>query len=797
MENWVKRAWVRVQSFFLRQHYHGVSQNRTNEGGAELCAIQRPDPALTFSSNLKKVQSTPTTHFHEQDTLLQSSGEQISVEPIHDPSDIQHPGWISGVNLCAKIASGILFINIIFIAVAAGLARKHPTSLQFSTSQVFYEGSCNLTKRWNVALHFIINILSTGILAASNYCMQSLVAPTREEVDACHAQGKWLDIGTASIRNLFSIEKRRIVLWLALMITATPFHLLYNSMVFESLGTNLFGTYVGPRDLTSENIGRLTTPGLEKCFAAPAGISGVGSFTWDEFSSYISDGSYTRLSLTECESIATDQNAAGTKALIVLVNEISVNDGGNQAILWTGAFGGLPNSNAGTLLSGIEGTRSFSLVNTSSETYVACTSWKNSQDAYEPGGTLSAQECLSIPTDERCQLLYNPTICIIISLTALAKIMAMFLAARIGRSKTAPLLTRGDAVASFVSRPDSSTEGQCWLSNKDVHNGDWKVFQQNRTGMPPVLANRRGTEEQSRYKKLVRRKWQVQVPSKKKWVATLFLCLSCIGAGVALFEMALGSIDDGVTRSRSLSASRLEIWWELGFNAGSSNIITLEMPLTMLGSVVLANVPQLALTLSYYCYNNVVTDMLAAREYSSYGASRKPLRVTWPAKGSRQRSTYWLSVPYQYAAPILLIYGILHWLVSQSIYYVLVIPYDMQGNPSLANRVSALGYSPLPIFLSILVGSLMICILIGISCQRLQSDMPLAGSCSAAISAACHPPKDEDLDTAILGPIKWGQAMRSSTLGMNHFNNEIDDENGHCSFTALDTVRPNLTKSYA
>jgi len=228
MENGVKRTWVRVQSFFLRQHYHGVSQNRPNESEAELCAIQRPDPALTFSSNLGQVQSTstPTTQIHEQDTLLQSPGEQISVEPIHNSSNIQHRPWISGVSLCAKIASGILFINIIFIAVAAGLARKHPTSLQFSSSQVFYEGSCNLTKRWNVGFHLIINILSTGILAASNYCMQSLVAPTREEVDACHAQGKWLDIGTASIRNLFSIDKRRIVLWLVLMITATPFHLL-------------------------------------------------------------------------------------------------------------------------------------------------------------------------------------------------------------------------------------------------------------------------------------------------------------------------------------------------------------------------------------------------------------------------------------------------------------------------------------------------------------------------------------------------------------------------------------------
>jgi hypothetical protein len=291
-------------------------------------------------------------------------------------------------------------------------------------------------------------------------------------------------------------------------------------MVFESLGTNLFGIYVGPRDLTSENVGRLTTPGLEKCFEAPAGI---GTFPWDDFSSYISDGSYTRLTMTECDRLATAQNAAGSKALIVLVNEISVNDGGNRAILWTGSFGGAPNSIRPTVLRDIQSARSFALFNTSSETSVACTSWQTSEDAYEPGGTLSARECLSIPTDEKCQLLYNPPICIVISITTLAKTVAMFLAARIGRSKSAPLLTRGDAVASFVSRPDPSTEGQCWLSNKDVHRGEWKVFQKDRNELSPILVNRRDTEEQPRYKRLVRRNWHFQVPSKKRWVATLFL----------------------------------------------------------------------------------------------------------------------------------------------------------------------------------------------------------------------------------------------------------------------------------
>lgn len=245
----------------------------------------------------------------------------------------------------------------------------------------------------------------------------------------------------------------------------------------------------------------------------------------------------------------------------------------------------------------------------------------------------------------------------------------------------------------------------------------------------------------------------------------------------------------------------LSSWWNAGFDSRNAQTVSIAPGrLTMLSSVVIANTPQIILTLSYYCYNSILTNMLASGEYSSYGATRKPLRVTWPVKDSQQRSTYWLSVPYHYAIPILSIYGVLHWLISQSIFYVLVIPYNLQNQPNYKARTSALGYSPLPIFLSLLVGGLMMCILFGVACKRLKSDMPLAGSCSAAISAACHPPKDEDLDTAALGPVKWGHTLASPVWmkNLDHYTADGDvGDTGHCSFTSLETVKPTLTKLYA
>jgi hypothetical protein len=246
-----------------------------------------------------------------------------------------------------------------------------------------------------------------------------------------------------------------------------------------------------------------------------------------------------------------------------------------------------------------------------------------------------------------------------------------------------------------------------------------------------------------------------------------------------------------------LSESALSDWWSEGLSSSNYNIIGLDLGSSMIASVMFANIPQLVLTVSYYCFNNIVTDMLAAAEYSSYGVTRKPLRVSRPVKGSQQRSTYWLSIPYIYGVPILLLHMLLHWLISQSLYYVLVIPYTTEGKADYGLEVSSIGYTSLPIFFGILVASLLVFLMILLGCKRLKSNMPLAGACSVAISAACHPPPGEDLNTAALGPIRWGQTVESPNWATDHSDDSIDDDRGHCSFTALDTVDPTLDKLYA
>jgi hypothetical protein len=121
----------------------------------------------------------------------------------------------------------ILSLNMIFIVVTSIYAfaiRKH-SDTSF-TSAVLYEGRCTVPKGWVSGLHLIINILSTGLLSASNYCMQHLNAPSRQDVDRAHENRTWLSIGVQNFRNLLVVGRKQATLWGLLLITSLPIHLL-------------------------------------------------------------------------------------------------------------------------------------------------------------------------------------------------------------------------------------------------------------------------------------------------------------------------------------------------------------------------------------------------------------------------------------------------------------------------------------------------------------------------------------------------------------------------------------------
>ena len=177
--------------------------------------------------------------------------------------------------------------------------------------------------------------------------------------------------------------------------------------------------------------------------------------------------------------------------------------------------------------------------------------------------------------------------------------------------------------------------------------------------------------------------------------------------------------------------------------------------------------------------------MLLAEEWSLYATKRKFLRVTSPTGG--QRSTYRLQLPYRYGIPLLMGSSLLHWFVSQSIFLARVNVIDSTGVEIPGAGVSTCGYSPIAMIFVIILGSIVVLLGICFGFRKSRGGMPLAGSCSAAISAACHPP-EADVN-ASLKRVMWGVVAEDS------FQYEGESV-GHCSFTSSKVEAPVVGKWY-
>lgn len=122
--------------------------------------------------------------------------------------------------------------SIVFVLNLAALlwSVSHRKSALQNGSIVLRIGAnasqCASIKTTNTWLHLLINILSTIILAGSNYCMQCLCAPTRTDINKQHLKGKYLDIGIPSLHNIKYISSRRRLAWFGLLLSSLPFHLL-------------------------------------------------------------------------------------------------------------------------------------------------------------------------------------------------------------------------------------------------------------------------------------------------------------------------------------------------------------------------------------------------------------------------------------------------------------------------------------------------------------------------------------------------------------------------------------------
>src|SRR5271163_1136687 len=108
--------------------------------------------------------------------------------------------------------------------------------------------------------------------------------------------------------------------------------------------------------------------------------------------------------------------------------------------------------------------------------------------------------------------------------------------------------------------------------------------------------------------------------------------------------------------------------------------------------IIIANSPQLWLSLGYLLWNNQITRIWMEREWRSFYCNPKKPRISYHSKEIGVRATRWLQRPYWLTAILMVISTLMPFLVSQTLFVVEILGVTRFSGYFFTN------YSPLAIF---------------------------------------------------------------------------------------------------
>ncbi|KAF2191668.1 hypothetical protein K469DRAFT_746163 [Zopfia rhizophila CBS 207.26] len=617
---------------------------------------------------------------------------------------------------------------VVSLALMVWTVLKYPLVDDTGT---FFMGSCNTVHFMDGLWHVVLNVASTLFLGAGNYCMQVLVAPSRKEVREAHKEGVSMEIGVHSFRNVWRISRPKRAIWLVLGVTSTLMHLFWNSAIFSSIPYTIYPVAIVTSDFDQFNDDWSTYKNIIHHSKDNSTIFALKKKAKE----------FTLIDNAKCIEAHVNPRTAGAE--LVLVSNIT-----------TKALKENSRANVNcTLVNAWESGYDHSRWNGESNwvcsqfyndsdpsTHTFCTkewilpdaqNWK----VYDS----PIQYCLqgkSADNDQRCGLHFSKTIFIVVAVCLVVEAVLVCIVAYIGGTTT--MVTLGDAQAEFLKETDECTQ---LLSEP---------------GKEPGKPSRRRY-----FARLQVAEWEptrvfwFKAVGPKMWFATLISMLVALALGLSLFAMSLTGL-----RSFRQTPSLRNIW-----NSGIGRInhyMLIGSALNpgkattqaIVGHILFANIFQVLISTIYLLYNNVLTCQVLADQWTRFMSisgkvpDRKPLRVS--SHIGLQRTSYMLSLPRTYAAPMMLAFAAIHTLVSRSVFLVRTAAFDpgsAEEAPRLMHRdASRVGYSSMGILLTILAGAIVLLFLIVNSFRSyhgVPKYLPLMANKTAFISAACQRPEGD------------------------------------------------------
>ncbi|GIZ44586.1 hypothetical protein CKM354_000778000 [Cercospora kikuchii] len=819
------------------------SQSTESLMGSQVFDISEHQPATRYSGEAGSVADAQAAELAVQYT---SDANSIHSEHQPDVSMLQQTlykdrchknnisfrqSWRFAAVRCIVGACAVLLLNS---SVAVVAALRWPRKQGVFT---LYEGDCDVVNNWSTYLHLLINLLSSLLLASSNCTMQRLAAPTKAEVDASHAKGCSLDIGAPSMRNILSlrVSKRRILAWWLICLTSLPIHLFYNSVLFKTAATiGDYDMYLASPAVLDDRDATLyrRTRAIERNCSAQ-GISKTAG-CWNAVNSTFCDelqskDRYEGMDLDEWRAWGniSFNNTSTFFCPITIWSSDQRFDPGAKNTSWacstwrpdeTSPQDPLTSYNCSDPTKKVNDNfalkhflryrdRLESLTNdqcisaysrawlpdrgpvilwTTDVDHQQDIGWIETFEAYTANdydwlcpkasddcdrSTLSSVKdrpdlwtiegytgkylidgCLSVRITERCTLQASMHILLVVIICNFIKVATMLWT--LFMDKDLPLFTVGDAIATFLCERPGKPRGSYTA-----------------TDSPNQYGNRR----------------QFAAVNKAQWISTIGFCGAVLSCGAGLLVHGASTVRgydrDFVPPFQSKWSSIHQGAYRHILIPGPSRLQRVKY---LLAVVLAVNIPQVAISLLYFGINALATTILLSREICDYYIRKRPLRVSEPQ--GAQTSTYFLTLPYRYSLPLILVSTIVHWLASQGFFLVRYVrlgfnrttmelyePEHYNEEDDGVDSIAILFWPPMLVALLIIL--MIILAVISLGFWTLYGHMPIIGSNSLTIAAACQRP-DDDNDAAYL-PISWGE--------LEHKNS---DDPCHCCFTSKEVHEP-------
>ncbi|KAI0099946.1 hypothetical protein GGR51DRAFT_534244 [Nemania sp. FL0031] len=650
---------------------------------------------------------------------------------------------------------------------------------------LLYAGECDTVKSANRWLHLLINVLSTGMISASSFCIQLQASPTRADVDKMHSLNKWLDIGAPSLRNLRYIGRWRLASCIVLAFSSLPIHLIFNSAVFQALASNDYSVAVVNEpflsgagwDLSTAIRNRGSDPGWDDAKINAPNVTYESLI--EGMQKDVMNDLYEMKNVSECYALYEDYWAIRQGNVVVVAKNGSNTKSENDSLLLYTFVTPRYDNYAKNLWAAENGT-AISIAFSPSPPPITT--------VYLGPPHYEASYCLVQfvnPTSDRCRLEYSTHILLAVCALNFLKLLALFFVwvsrkraerrrkirseewgvvvdtqEHVLARQEAVLSTLGDAIQSFMQEPDETTKNMCLATKYDFLQKS-TLFKRwrKKESEPPV---------HPRKWKMSQRRW-MSAATWPQWVCLVFLYIAFL---VGIFT-AMGLLVTSLKNRHFVLT--FSFFQSLGFGSVSElTYLNIQLPradpVGLISNVLIINSPQLLFSIMYTVCGAIITTCLVQREFSLMytRAHRKPLRVSEPV--GIQRSSYFISLPFRYGIPLNLFSAVFHWLVSQSYFLARITALLPTGEEDYANSFSTLGYSPYAIIVTGIVGFIQVTTIILLGCRRYDGTMSMVSTNSLAISAACHG-LAEDREFGHELPLQWGVV-------------EIGEDGiGHCAFT--------------